>query len=272
MTVTDPAPTPAAELRRLRQSPRHKVLFVGHAWSGGVRRHMEDLAALVRDRCDVLWLQPGPGGTVELSSPARGGALAAYFALPTETPNLLAVLRGIGLSRIHVHHLLGLPRTVLDLPSLLDVPYDCTLHDYYPVCPQSVLALDAPAFCSDPGISHCELCLPDRPAPWNLSIGDWRGLFGAFFAHAARVIAPSHDVATRYHRVWPDIPVLVWPHPEAPPSSPSAVVRVVAPGRLSPQKGLRVIAACAANAAERHLPLFFRILGCTTEPLTSPMP
>ena len=267
MTVTDPAPTPAAELRRLRQSPRHKVLFVGHAWSGGVRRHMEDLAALVRESCDVLWLQPGPGGTVELSSPARGGALTAYFALPAETSNLLALLRGIGLSRIHVHHLLGLPRTVLDLPALLDVPCDCTLHDYYPVCPQSLLALDAAAYCSDPGTSHCALCLPDRPAPWNLTVGDWRGLFGAFFEQAARVIAPSHDVATRYHRVWPAVPMLVWPHPEAPLSPPSAVVRVVALGRLSPQKGLRVVAACAANAAERNLPLFFRILGCTTEPL-----
>lgn len=258
---------PAAELRRLCQSPRHRVLFVAHAWGGGVRRHMEELAALGRERCEVVWLQPGPGGTVEVSSPTPGGALTVYFALPAEMPSLLALLRGIGLSRIHVHHLLGLPRAVLDLPALLGLPYDVTLHDYHFVCPQSQLAMGGAAYCSDPGASPCALCLPDRPAPWNLSIGQWRALFGSFFGHAARVIAPSGDVAMRYHRVWPDVPILVWPHSEAPSAPQPAVVRVVALGRLSPQKGLRVVAACAANAAELHLPLFFRILGCTTEPL-----
>jgi len=38
-------------------------------------------------------------------------------------------------------------------------------------------------------------------------------------------------------------------------------------GNLSPEKGLRVVAACAEDAARRHLPLTFRVLGSTTEPI-----
>ena len=38
-------------------------------------------------------------------------------------------------------------------------------------------------------------------------------------------------------------------------------------GNLSPEKGLRVVAACAANARERRLPLAFHVLGTTADPL-----
>jgi O-antigen biosynthesis protein len=38
-------------------------------------------------------------------------------------------------------------------------------------------------------------------------------------------------------------------------------------GNLSPEKGLRVVAACAIDARARRLPLSFRVLGATTEPL-----
>ena len=39
------------------------------------------------------------------------------------------------------------------------------------------------------------------------------------------------------------------------------------PGLLSPQKGLGVVAACAADARARALPCVFHVLGATTEPL-----
>jgi glycosyltransferase involved in cell wall biosynthesis len=42
---------------------------------------------------------------------------------------------------------------------------------------------------------------------------------------------------------------------------------VVVLGNLSPEKGLRVVAACAQDARLRGLPLTFRVLGSTTEPV-----
>jgi glycosyltransferase involved in cell wall biosynthesis len=60
----------------------------------------------------------------------------------------------------------------------------------------------------------------------------------------------------------------VWPHPEAALPPPPRVARVVVLGNLSPEKGLRVVAACALDARLRGLPLTFRVLGSTTEPIT----
>jgi len=81
------------------------------------------------------------------------------------------------------------------------------------------------------------------------------------------VIAPSADVAKRLNRYFPAQVVTVLPHPEADPPPPPPVARVVVLGSLSPEKGLRVVAACAEDAKLRALPLTFRILGSTTEPV-----
>jgi glycosyltransferase involved in cell wall biosynthesis len=68
-------------------------------------------------------------------------------------------------------------------------------------------------------------------------------------------------------RYVPDVAIDVWPHPESAPPPPPRVVRVVLLGNLTPEKGLHVAAACAEDARERRLPITFRVLGSTTEPV-----
>ncbi|MEP7205456.1 MAG: glycosyltransferase [Casimicrobiaceae bacterium] len=241
-----------ATMAGLRASSRPCILFVGHGWGGGVRRHMDDLAALVHEHCQVILAEPGPGGTVRITVGGAGGRMALYFALPAEMTDLAAMLGAAGVCRIHFHHVHGLPRAVLDLPDALGVPYDWTLHDYHLVDPRLVAAATG---------------APAEALPWDLSLAGWHELFGTTLRQAARVIAPSHDVAQRMDAVWPGLKVAVWPHPEPRLAAHPPVTRVVTPGRISPDKGLHVIAACALDARDRELPLFFRILGCTTEPV-----
>jgi GT2 family glycosyltransferase len=83
---------------------------------------------------------------------------------------------------------------------------------------------------------------------------------------ADRVIAPSRDIAERVHRVLPVFTPRIWPHPEA-LTLASPRLRVVVPGAMSPEKGLGLVYACARDAEERGLPLSFRILGTTAQPL-----
>jgi len=92
-------------------------------------------------------------------------------------------------------------------------------------------------------------------------------VFAGLLAHADRVIAPSTDVAKRMRRYLPELEIAVWPHPEFETHSPPAIARVLVLGNLSREKGLRVVAACAADAKARGLPLTFRVLGSTTEPV-----
>ena len=92
-------------------------------------------------------------------------------------------------------------------------------------------------------------------------------MFGRLLAGADRLIAPSRDVARRIGRYFPDLRIEVWPHPEPKAPVVPRIVRVAILGNLSPEKGLRVVAACAADAKARSLPLVFRVIGSTTEPV-----
>jgi GT2 family glycosyltransferase/glycosyltransferase involved in cell wall biosynthesis len=255
------------DLLRLAESPRQLLLFVAHAWGGGIRRHMHDLATLAGVRCEVLFLEPAAGDTVKLTWSKPGEGLVLYYSLPGELVALASLLRALGLSRVHFHHVHGLPRAVLDLPAAVGVPYDCTLHDYYSICPQYHLVTEDGRYCGEPDAAGCTACIRRRPGQWGLDIAAWRQTFRTLLHSANRVFAPSRDVAQRIARYFPDVSVTILPHAEAALAPVARVVRVVTLGTLSPEKGVRVVAACAMDARVRALPLSFRVLGSTTEPL-----
>ena len=254
-------------LARLAASPRPAIVFIAHPWGGGIRRHMDDLAHLLRDRADVIYLEPADATTVMLHAPLHEPALALWFRLPDELDALAATLRAIGVVRLHFHHVHGLPQAILDLPAACALPYDCTLHDYYAICPQYHLAGADGRYCGEPDETGCAACVAERPVQWGLDVRAWRAALGGLVRNAARVIAPSHDVATRVARHLPGVSIDVWPHPEhAQPPMPR-IIRVVTLGTLSREKGLQVVDQCARLVQRRGLPLTFRVLGATSEPL-----
>ena len=255
------------DLLRLAASTHPLLLFISHPWGGGIRRHMADLALFAAGRCEVLYLEPAAGDTVRLYWPRAGEAFAAYFTLPAELPALARTLRAIGIARLHFHHVHLLPQAILDLPSAVRIPYDCTLHDYFAICPQYHLVTEDGHYCGEPDRAGCTACLARRPGKWGLDITEWRSVFGRLLGGADRVIAPSRDVARRIGRYFPDLAIDVWPHPEPVAPALPPIVRVVVLGNLSPEKGLRVVAACAADAKARSLPVVFRVIGSTTEPV-----
>lgn len=242
-------------------------MFVAHAWGGGIRQHMTELAGLIEAQCDVLLLDPAGGDAVRLSWLSPGEDFNAYFGLPRDMAALVALLRGLDVARLHFHHVHGLPRCILDLPAAAGLPYDCTLHDYYAICPQYHLVTEDGRYCGEPDAEGCAACIACRPAQWPLHIAAWRAAFEALLRGAERVFAPSHDVERRMARYFPGLAVTVLPHPAAPLAATARVTRVATLGKLSPQKGLRVVAACAEDAQARGLPLSFRILGPVSERL-----
>ncbi len=148
------------------------------------------------------------------------------------------------------------------------MPYDYTLHDYHPICPQYHLVTEDGRYCGEPDAAGCAACLARRPAQWGIDIATWRDAFGRLLRGADRVIAPSQDVATRMRRYFPELAHRrVAPSREPGPRPLPRIVRVAILGNLSPEKGLHVVAACARDARERGLPLTFRVLGSTTEPI-----
>ena len=255
------------DLLRLARLPQPILVFVSHPWGGGIRRYMNDLKALLRERAEVLYIEPADDNVVKLYWPRDGETFAAFFRFPEELPLLADTLKSIGVARLHFHHVHQLPQAILDLPRSVGVPFDCTLHDYFAICPQYHLVTEDGHYCGEPDALGCAACLARRPGQWGLDIAAWRGTFAEFLRGADRLIAPSNDVAQRIHRYFPDLAIDVWPHPEDAPAPLKRVVRVVVLGNLTPAKGLHVVAACAEDARARDLPLTFRVLGSTTEPI-----
>lgn len=243
------------------------LVFVVHGWGGGVRRHVDDLAALVAARANVLFIEPVAGSTICLRT---RDARCWYFELPAEFPLVAAALAALGAVRMHFHHVHGLPEEILNLPRATGLPYDVTLHDYLAVCPQFQLVTEHGRYCGEPDEQGCADCLAKRPPQWPLDIGTWRRRFAHLLHGAERIIAPSRDVAARTARYVSGLNVEVWPHPELPLSA-RPVTRVATVGMLSREKGFDTVVACAQDAHQRDLPLAFHILGATAAPLP-PLP
>ena len=149
---------------------------------------------------------------------------------------------------------------ILDLPAAVGVPYDCTLHDYFAICPQYHLVTEDGRYCGEPERAGCAACLARRPGQWGLDIVAWRGVFGAAAARrrprdravarrrAADRATTSRISPSRYGRIRNRRRRRV-----------PRIVRVAVLGNLSPEKGLRVVAACATDAESAALPLAFRV-------------
>ncbi len=252
---------------RLIRSPRPRILFITHTWGGGTEKHVCDLARILEPIFEIMILRPtGPHG-VSVEWARNGEEFIVYFSVPYDYPKLLDFIRSLEIARLHIHHVIGLNRQILQLPQDLCLPYDFTLHDYYPICPQYTLTFKDGRYCGEPDVDGCNACLTERPALWGLDIVTWRELLGKLLSDADRVIVASQDMETRMRRYAPNAHYIKLPHPEpaltvpVPHAPPCGELKILVLGRLTPIKGLYRLEACAIDARLRSLPLFFRVIG-----------
>lgn len=250
------------------------VLLVSHAQGGGTERHVRELAGHLEDgSTPVLLLQPEPPGRVRLSRPGRPPAENLVFDPSSELDALVDTLRQLRVRHVHLHHTLGMDDAIRRVPELLGVDYDVTLHDYISVCPRVHLVDDRETFCGLPESDDCEACVKrsGSVAGFEVDVAAWRAAHIDLLTRARRVIVPSEDVMRRLDAHLPDLRWLVRRHPER--YQPGAVRaarparlgrrRVAVLGAIGPHKGSAVLVACAADAAQRNLPLEFRVVGFT---------
>jgi O-antigen biosynthesis protein len=263
---------PRAVFCALTPTCKTRLLFISHAWGGGIDRHIRDLIALVGDAADVLLLRGLGRGGLELQWHLAGQSQTSIRVggFDASTLDLWAdALRSVGFTRVHFHHVHGWSASILKLVKALDIAFDITLHDYAVMCPQYHLSDENGRYCGEPDESGCTSCLQMRPSAWGIGIVEWRSIFGDFLLDAQRVIAPSKDVATRISKHFPDLSVLVWPHPEVRAAALPISMKVAILGALSVVKGLRVVESVAAHAKQVAPEITFRLIGHSAEPLTS---
>ncbi len=239
-----------------------RLLFVTHAWGGGVEQQVKSLAASLSQSARVAILRPCDGQSVEITIPSG----ATYRVASTDWAALVSALNALNFERIHLHHVHGFPRNILELDQTLGVPLTCSLHDYASICPQYQLVDPDGRYCGEPDESGCNACIRGRPHAWALDIAEWRAAWAATLSRADRVIAPSQSVADKVARYLPKLAIHVAPHDELPVEFPR-IIKVVLLGALSKSKGLTVACAVNAFAQRTNSPLAFRLIGHAAEPL-----
>ncbi|HSV68806.1 MAG TPA: glycosyltransferase [Methylibium sp.] len=260
------------------------VLFVTHGLGGGTESALRGLVAEHAGRGErVLVLRSTPGGRLELAPALTGheDRLVCEYPAATRAVDLAEQLRALPITQVHVHHTLGFGRDIWDLPALLGVPFDVTLHDFYLACPRITMIDELGQFCGQPEAAACERCVAAAPLDYDIgqrlvelggSVAAWRAFHAERLSGARRVVAPSRDTAARAQRYLPGVGVRAEPHNEPAYARPAgtAIAAAATPytvaviGAIGPHKGVDLLLACAKQSLREALPLRFAVIGYTS--------
>ena len=163
-----------------------------------------------RDMFAALWSATAtPPGFLLLAGTDRGSALSVP-ALPDHPvlmltaeriDDLILLLRSMNLSRVHIHHLLGIDMDIRKLIRRLALPFDVTVHDYYAIARRSTCCPGRMSlYCGEPDIAGCNACIAALPSHGARDILTWRAEQAWQFIEAERVLCPSLDVLSRLQR------------------------------------------------------------------------
>ena len=248
-----------------RRSGLPIILMVVHELGGGVRRHIDGVMQRLEREARFLLLRATDRGA-ELSIPALPNH--PVLTLPAErVDDMAAMLRSMNLSRVHIHHLIGMTMDVSALIRKLGVPFDTTVHDYSAICPQiNLLPWRDSLYCNEPDIAACNACIANRTTQGARDIISWRADQAWQLRDAARVLCPSNDVLARLGRFGLDANAILAPHDpvEAAPwkltitppgrgkqTGRAGKFRIAVLGTLVDHKGGRTVASVAEMADPR---------------------
>jgi len=276
----------ALDIARLqRHSKGEAILFVTHAWGGGTERHVQGLRARLESEGVPSFVCRPNGINPELltfgTSKVGTTPNLDSFNIRRDLQTFASTLERLGVRHIHVHHWLGFIPEVMDfiaaVASLLDIRYDVTVHDYAAICPRINLIDQSGHYCGEPDLTACERCVERDSSPFGApSVWEWRTRSLRVLSQARRVIAPDQDVAERYSRHFPNLPIHVRPH-EAPICDEPTPLgsrrafskripghrRIGLLGAIGPHKGSSLIVQTAMLCKAKDIPLTFVIIGYT---------
>lgn len=260
------------DVARITCTEKPVILNVTHNREGGTLRHLQEMGQHLATHATFLRLSPAPGG-VELRLEGEFDNLLLHFNLPQEQTKLVHTLQDLQVAHVHFHHLLGHSPFVSQLPTLLGVAHDFTLHDYHSYCPQISLTDETHRYCGEQGIEQCRQCVRRNPAPGGVDIETWRALHLPLVEQARTVISPSADAGQRLLKHVPLASLQVVPHarllvqaPVIPTPQPKRLeatqaLNIVVLGGLSQIKGADVVESLALLAAKNNILLDIHLIG-----------
>ena len=274
----------ALDLQRWQARPTPRTtLLVTHASGGGVERIVQARAAeIIERRGRVIILRPLadpqdrdgaalPGWCVVQDAGDPDAFPNLAYRLPDEAEGLSALLRGSRVVAVEYHHRLGHHSGLAAILAALDVPISYVVHDYAELCPRITFLGPQHHYCgepTDPAVcADCVAVAGERNLR-GLDVMSLRESTAREWRAAHQVSVPSGDTAGRVRRHVPDLDLHIarWEDDTSLPVPPpprrilgETVVAVI--GAISIDKGFEVLRDCADDAAQRNLPLRFRVVG-----------
>jgi GT2 family glycosyltransferase/glycosyltransferase involved in cell wall biosynthesis len=271
----------ALDIARLAKLGKERnILIVSHVRGGGTEQHVQEITSAIEGEGGAIYrLVPAPGspGRVQLYHQDLPNLVnLPSFGLGSELNDLAALLRTINITEVHIHHTIDFGSNAVwqlsDLIEALAVPYEVTVHDYFSICPRINLVDESGFYCGEPDEVGCNACLAQRGSlVGRPEIKAWRSGFEHLLTRAAKVLAPSQDVANRLGAYFPDVAATVVSHEEPMPPAPwkaprgEKPLRIGTVGAISAVKGFHVLAACAEWARANQPDLRFVVLGFTED-------
>jgi len=258
------------DLARLTSGDRLVILNVIHNRAGGSVRHLDDMAQAFAQQALFLTLTPLNGGlSLHLQGPYEAFRLQWPSLEDEHWQHLLQTLRQLRVAHVHYHHLMGHGPLVAQLHQHLAVSHDFTAHDYFSYCPQITLTDEEDRYCGEKGLSQCQQCVKQRPAPGGFDIIEWRARSQPLLNTARYVLTPSQDTQRRMMAFAPTARVVYAPHllqhtaPGQPVANPAndRPLKVVVLGALSKIKGADTLEAVASMARQQQASVEFHLLG-----------
>jgi GT2 family glycosyltransferase/glycosyltransferase involved in cell wall biosynthesis len=255
------------------------VIVITHNRRGGVLRHVTAQCEAVRERGQrAIVLTPAKGKEGVTECLVAEGNDNAYpnlrYKLPAERDQLLDLLRNSRPSELQIHHFIGHDASMLQLPAALGVPYHVVVHDYAWLCPRVNLVDASKAYCGEPDVDVCEVCIEDNGNTIEemISPAELRARSKVTLERAVSVVVPSVDTSRRLLRHfdiaspcvgnWGDDTTLP---PLLKPARRDGNIRVCLAGAIGIEKGYEFLLACARYSARHRLPVEFTVVGYTCD-------
>lgn len=188
---------------------RSNILFLIHDWSnvnsnvGGTTIHCLDLISRLRNDFNIHVLAP-ENDVYKLHSYFKDSEICNDVGLFKKNvmPSfydadyrkmLETIIDGLGITTVHVHHMIGHYFDVVDVCREKHVQSIITLHDFYSLCPTINLLYMNKEYCMEMNNKDCVKCLKDKMDVQNNIVKNWQVHWGQFLQKFDQVIVPSNS-------------------------------------------------------------------------------
>ena len=188
---------------------RSNILFLIHDWSnvnsnvGGTTIHCLDLISRLRNDFNIHVLDP-ENDVYKLHSYFKDSEICNDVGLYKKNvmssfydadyrKMLETIIDGLGITTVHVHHMIGHYFDVVDVCREKHVQSIITLHDFYSLCPTINLLYMNKEYCMEMKNKDCVNCLKDKMDVQNNIVKNWQVHWGQFLQKFDQVIVPSNS-------------------------------------------------------------------------------